>query len=241
MINHIAWIMDGNRRYSKKKNIALKEAYKLGMEQFLHVLDFQIKENIPHMSFFALSSDNYKKRSESELKPIVELIQDFFEDETIIEFFIKNSFNLSIRGDYKEIKNKQTNLKKKEREFLNTLEEKFNEINQKTQKPKFFAHIALNYDGEKELVFAFKQLLKKGFTEKEITIQKIKEHIYFNDVKAPEIIVRPGDAPRLSGFMLFDSKYSEIYFSKKLWPELTENDFKEIITWYSNQKRNFGN
>ena len=56
----------------------------------------------------------------------------------------------------------------------------------------------------------------------------------------PQVIVRPGDAPRLSGFMLWDSEYSEIYLTKKLWPELDENDFKDILEFYSKQSRNFG-
>jgi undecaprenyl diphosphate synthase len=75
MINHIAWIMDGNRRYSKKNNVSLKEGYKVGMDQFINILKFQIDKKIKHTSFFALSSDNYKKRPENELKPIVDLIK----------------------------------------------------------------------------------------------------------------------------------------------------------------------
>jgi undecaprenyl diphosphate synthase len=240
MINHIGWIMDGNRRYSKKNDISLKKGYKLGMEQFLNVLKFQIEENITHTSFFALSSDNYKKRAEYELKPIVDLIKEFFEDDKVIQFFIDNEFNITLRGNIEELEKKESFLKKQEKEFLSNLKYKFNEINEKVEKPTFFAHIALNYDGEEELIHSIKELIKQKVSVEEITAKKIKENLYFNDVKAPEIIVRPGNSPRLSGFLLFDSKYSEIYLTKKLWPELTKEDFKEIVNWYSNQKRNFG-
>ena len=72
--------MDGNRRYSKKKEITLKEAYKIGMLKFLDVLKFQKKNKIKNTSFFALSEDNYKKRKKSELKPIFDLIKNFFKD-----------------------------------------------------------------------------------------------------------------------------------------------------------------
>lgn len=240
MVNHIGWIMDGNRRYAKKNNMSLKEGYEAGMLQFLNILKFQIKENIPNMSFFALSCDNYKKRSQNELKPIVDLIKKFFEDEEIITFLTQNKFNLSIRGDYEEIEKKESFLKKEEKEFLGTLKQKFDEINQKTPKPTYFAHIALNYDGHEELVHATKKIIEQGHTIDEVTPDLIKKYSFFNNVKAPEIIVRPGDAPRLSGYLLFDSKYSEIYLTKKLWPELNQDDFKEILNWYSNQKRNFG-
>ena len=64
--------------------------------------------------------------------------------------------------------------------------------------------------------------------------------MYCDKTSIPDIIVRPGDAPRLSGFYLWDSKYSEIYLTKKLWPELNEEDFKNIINWFINIKRNFG-
>lgn len=240
MVNHIGWIMDGNRRYAKNKNISLKEGYKQGMEQFLNVLKFQISQDIRHTSFFALSTDNYKKRSEKELKPIVDLIKDFFEDKSIIDFFTQNNFNLTLRGDIEKIEEKETMLKRSEKEFLGNLRKKFNQINENVTQPKFFAHIAINYDGHEELVHATKKIIEEGITPEKITPSLLKEHLYFNDVKAPEIIVRPGNAPRTSGFLLFDSKYSEIYLTKKLWPELNQNDFKEILTWYSNQKRNFG-
>lgn len=240
MLNHIGFIMDGNRRFSKKNAVSLEIGYKKGMEQFIEVLKFQIKNQIKNTSFFALSCDNYEKRKESELKPIVDLLKEFFKNKEIIGFLKINKFHISIKGDIEKIEEKKTFLKTEEKKFLASLKEELQKINSNTSNPKFFAHIALNYDGQQEILHSFKKLLEKNISKEELSIEKIKENLYFNDILPPEIIVRPGDAPRLSGFLLFDSQYSEIYLTKKLWPELTQEDFEEILIWYKNQKRNFG-
>ncbi len=230
--------MDGNRRFAKKNNLNLKEAYKIGMEQFIEAIKIQIENNIEHTSFFALSTHNKNKRKKEELEPIGELIEEFFEQKTIEEFFVKNNILLHLKGNIKELKQNAPNLQFKKRKFIETLEEKFQEYKTKIPRPKFHVHIALNYDGQEEILHSFKELLKSG--NENPTIETIKKNLYFHDVPSPEIIVRPGDAPRLSGFLLFDSEYSECYFTKKLWPELKKEDFNEIISWFKNIKRNFG-
>lgn len=238
MLNHIGFIMDGNRRFAKKNNLTLKEAYKKGMEQFLDVINFQIQNKIKHTSFFALSTHNYSKRKKEELEPIAELVKEFFNQDEIEEFFLKNKIKISLRGNQKGLEEKKEKLDEEQKSFITTLEKRFDEFNSKLKNPKFFVHVALNYDGQEELVNAFNSLIEKR--KKDISIEDIKNNLYFNDVPSPDVIVRPGDAPRISGFLLFDSAYSEMYFSKKLWPELNDTDLENILKWFSNQQRNFG-
>jgi len=160
------------------------------------------------------------------------------------EFFKSNNIQVLIKGDIDQIKKKEKVLPESRRMFINELSEKFEGWNQELEEIKFKVNICLNYDGQREIVNATKKICEK-FVKGDINVADInedviKQNIYFSDSPAPEIIVRPGDAPRLSGFMLWDSKYSEIYLTKKLWPALTEEDFVEIIDWYSRIKRNFG-
>lgn len=238
MIQHIGFIMDGNRRYAEKNSMSLKEAYKIGMEQFLEAIKFQVAQNIPHTSFFALSTHNQKKRKKEELAPIGELIEEFFEQKNVENFFIENKILLHLRGNIESLKQNPARLQFKKKDFIKNLEKKLEEYNKKIPSPNFHVHIALNYDGQEEILKSLNQIIQKGI--KNPTLKTIKQHLYFADVPSPEIIVRPGNAPRLSGFLLFDSEYSECYFTKKLWPELQKEDFNEILQWFKNIKRNFG-
>lgn len=242
MVEHIAFIMDGNRRYAKKENITLKNGYHLGMKKFLEFVKYQIKYKIKTTSYFALSSENYLKRPLEEKEILFDLVKFFSNDTENEKFFISNSIQINLKGNISEIKQKEKiiNFGKS---FIDELEETIQNWNSQIKNPKYFVNIALNYSGQKEIIYSFNEILKQienGNLNKNLVDEKIiKKYLWFNQ-KEPEIIVRPGNAPRLSGFMLWDSQYSEIYFTSKLWPEMTEEDFKTILDWYSNIQRNFG-
>jgi undecaprenyl diphosphate synthase len=229
--------MDGNRRFAEKNNMSKKEGYNVGLEQFINFIKYQIKYNIKETSYFALSSDNLKKRSNYELNILKKLLETLSSDKEIKTLFVNNKIKLQIKGDV-------GNSKKKIKELgIEEFENKISKLNNENQTHAYTVNIALNYDGQIEISEAFKKVHKKiisgELSENQITPEIIKQNIWFNG-NIPEIIVRPGNAPRLSGFMLWDSGYSELYLTKKLWPELSEEDYKEIIDWYSKQKRNFG-
>lgn len=250
IIKHIAFIMDGNRRYAKKNNFSKKEGYKAGMDKFLDFVKYQVKYNIPETSFWALSTENWRKRGKDDLNPLYELLENFFEkDGKLEDYFFENKIKIEAKGDLKEFEDKQTNILPSQRKLFLDMQKRFEEYNQKLDVEtegnyNFKVNVCVNYGGNREILDAFKKILNKieiGELKKDkITESTIKENIYFADSPAPEVIVRPGDAPRLSGFMSWDSAYSEIYFTKKLWPELCEEDFLEILNWFESIKRNFG-
>jgi len=235
MIKHIAFIMDGNRRFAKKNNLSLETGYQKGFDQFINFVKYQVKNNIFETSFFALSKENLENRSELEIKTLFKIINFFNESEKMKNYFNENNIRLQLKGNISDLKKKDKKINK----WVCELEEE----NKKDKKVDFIVNIALNYNGQDEILHSFKEILKKQklgqLKEEEISIQTIKENLYFNG-EIPQIIVRTGDAPRLSGFMLWDSNYSEIFLSKKMWPELKEEDFLEILDWYKNIKRNFG-
>ena len=243
-ITHLAFIMDGNRRYGKKHRIENKDAYKLGLDKFLDIISFQVKYNIYETSFFALSHDNYEKRPENEKDALGELIKGFSKSENVKDFFRKHKIFVRIIGDIDEINRKDKKKLGLIGLSIKSLKKEIEKWNEGIDKPSFVVNIALNYDGHTEIKHAFKEISKKiekgELKTSSINEKTIKKHLWFNESNAPEVIVRPGDAPRLSGFMLWDSKYSEIYLTKKLWPEIDESDFVKILDWYKNIKRNFG-
>jgi len=242
-MEHIAFIMDGNRRYAKKQEIDKKEGYLKGIQKFMEIVSYQIKYKITETSFFALSSDNYKNRTNDDLDPLANLIENFYKNLKVKKFFIENNIEVAIKGDIDEVaKNEKKTLDRKHLQ-IKDMQKELDKWNEKSKPHKFKVNIALNYDGHNEIVQAVKKIAKKikdgELKDTSITDKTIKKHLWF-DSKEPDIIVRTGDAPRLSGFMLWDSKYSEIYLTKKLWPELDETDFIAILDWFKNIKRNFG-
>lgn len=245
MVEHIGFIMDGNRRYAKKQNISLKEGYQKGMEKFLEMISLQVKYNIPETSFFALSNDNLNNRDkDNELKPLAELMKLFSESKDIEKFFEEYKIKINLIGDIELLNKKVNKLKIIEKKFFKTLQKKYEEFNNKIGKAKFTVNVVLNYGGQSEIVHAVKEIVKKvqagEIKEKSINEKLVKENLWFKDSKPAEVIVRTGNSPRLSGFMLFDSQYSELYFTHKLWPEMDEVELVKIIDWYKEQERNFG-
>lgn len=229
--------MDGNRRYAKKNEISKEEGYKAGLDQFINFVKYQLEHKIEETSYYALSSDNLNKRPDEELKILKKLLETLVYDNQIKQLFIDNKIFISLKGDLNENHSrlKQFQMKKLKNEF-----ETWNQANKNHQ---YKVNIAVNYDGQLEILHSFKQILSKiesnELDKNEINLQTIKQNLWFNG-QIPQIIVRAGNAPRISGFMLWDSEYSEIYLTKKYWPELTKQDFEEILNWFSGQKRNFG-
>lgn len=246
MIKHIAFIMDGNRRYAKKNNFEKKEGYKAGIQQFKNFVRYQIEENIYETSFWALSTENWKNRELSDLKPLYDLLNDFFKKgDEIEEFFYENKIELNIIGDLEEFETENRFISNEKRKIFLDLKNRVEKHNNKLGNEfKFKVNLCINYGGQREILNAFKNIFKKiknnELKAEKITEKIIKENIYFSNSPAPEIIVRPGNAPRLSGFMSWDCAYSEIYLEEKFWPELTKEDFLKYLNWFENIQRNFG-
>lgn len=242
-IEHIAFIMDGNRRYGKLMNLSKNKAYSKGLETMFSMIKNQVKHGIKHTSFFALSADNYNKRTKEEIGQVLELAQELYKRRDIREFLKTNNVKIDIVGDVDKITSESRKELAGTGKVATKLLNELSKMNSEVDTPKFIATIALHYDGQLELVEAVKDIaakVKEGeMALNEINEDTIKSHIWFKQTP-PEIIVRPGDAPRLSGFMLWDSKYSEIYLTKKMWPEFDDTIFEEILLWYQGIKRNFG-
>jgi len=237
MTKHIAFIMDGNRRYSEKNKFGKNIGYKAGLDKFLEMVSYQIKYGIEETSFFALSSDNFKKRSEDELNVLKKLLETFHMDENVKEFFLRNKIKINVKG------NDSVNKGKLKSFGITNLKKKVENWNDENESHDFQVNLAVNYDGQEEIVHSIKEIFKQikegKIKESKISTKLIKENLWFTG-NEPDVIVRPGNVPRISGFMLWDSAYSEIYLTKKLWPELDESDFITILDWFKSIKRNFG-
>ena len=219
-LNHVAFIMDGNGRWGKKKRKSRNLGHFAGVNTVKKIVDASIKFQIPIVTFYVFSTENWK-RPRNEIKYLFSLIESFFKKE--ISNVIKNKIKIKIIGERKS-------LPKKLIEILTNAE-------LKTKKNKgILVNLALNYGSKYEILRSLKKIKNK----KTINQKDISNNLFTKNIPDPEILIRTGGKKRLSNFMLWQLAYSELYFVKKLWPDFNKNDLMSILKDYKKIKRNFG-
>jgi undecaprenyl diphosphate synthase len=225
---HVGIIMDGNRRYAKKKGLISTLGHYHGAKSLEKLLKDIYEDNldIKEVTFYAFSMENFK-RSNEELDALFKVFRENMKVLNSDKKFRPNA-RIRFRG--------RLNL------FPEDLQEEMNKIMASNNDDyKITLNFLMAYNGQDEIADAVNKIIGNG--EKEITRDTIKKHIYLNDSKEADIIIRTGmdDGARLSGFMLWDSSYAELYFLKEFWPEFSHKMLKEIVEDYKNNRhRRFG-
>tara|TARA_B100001057_G_C22542512_1_gene830190 strand:+ start:125 stop:802 length:678 start_codon:yes stop_codon:yes gene_type:complete len=222
ILNHIAFIMDGNGRWGVKKKKGRNFGHLQGVKTVEKMVKASLKLRIPIITFYVFSTENWK-RPQKEINFLFNLIGKYFNQE--IKNVIKNGIKINIIG--------KSNL------LPSNLKNILNNTIKKTKKNKqLIVNLALNYGSKNEITEAINKIIKKN---KKISEKQIEKNLYTIDLPDPDILIRTGGRKRLSNFMLWQLAYSELYFLDKLWPDFNEKDLKKIIKKYKNEKRNFGN
>ncbi len=207
-LNHVAFIMDGNGRWGKKKNKNRNFGHYAGVKTVKKIVESSIKFKIPIVTFYVFSTENWK-RPKAEINFLFNLINSYFKSE--LQNVIKNEIKINIIGELNKLPNKLKSILK--------------ETTQKTKKnKKILVNLALNYGSKRELINAFKKIRSKKLTE-----NNIKNYLYTKNIPDPDILVRTGGRKRLSNFMLWQLAYAELYFLDKLWPDFTPKDLHSIL------------
>ena len=222
-INHLAIIMDGNQRWSKKNKISLEKAYNKGFEKLLEVTNYCIKKNINYLTVYALSTENIERKS---VNLIFDLIKKKYK-KLLNDISKSNLIKIKIIGEKKNLS----------RSLFNILDEV--EKNTKNQS-KINLNIAFNYGTDEEVINILKKSLKIGYKPEEINTKIIKSFMYLKDTPDPDILVRTGGFHRLSNFLLLNLKYTELFFTKTLWPDITINEINDILNSYLSIERKYG-
>jgi len=217
-LNHIAFIMDGNGRWGKKKGKGRNFGHLKGVETVKKIVKGAIKLNIPIITFYVFSSENWK-RPKKERNYLFKLIKIYFSKE--LKSIIKQGIKINILGERKKL---STDLKKILKKTT------FNTKNNK----KIVVNLAINYGSKNEII----QALSK--TKKKINIKNIEKNLYTKNIPNPDILIRTGGYQRLSNFLLWQMAYTELFFLKKLWPDFNLNDLSKILKRYKKIQRNFG-
>ena len=216
-LNHIAFIMDGNGRWGKNKNKGRNYGHLKGVETVKKIVGSSIKLKIPFITFFVFSSENWK-RPKTEIKFLFKLIKNYFHKE--IDNVTKQGIKINILG---EIGKLPSDLKKTLIKCENLT---------KTNK-NINVNLAINYGAKNEILMAVKK-------SKKLSMKNLEKNLYTKNMPNPEILIRTGGNQRLSNFMLWQLAYTELFFLKKLWPDLKSSDLKNIIKKFKSIKRNYG-
>lgn len=231
MPKHVAIIMDGNRRYSKLQgNMNAIEGHKRGVDTLENVLEWCIDLGINIVTVYAFSTENFK-RSNEEVKDLMQLFVDSFLSISSNKKIHKNEVRLKAVG--------RLDL------FPEDVREAIADAEKSTEKyDKRLINIAMGYDGRVEIVDAFKKIANKvksgEINPEDIDEKMINDNLYTAGLEDPNLVIRTSGEERLSGFLLWQSSYSELYFTDSLWPELRKVDFLRAIRSYTQRQRRFG-
>ena len=222
---HIAIIMDGNRRWARAHHLPDIKGHEAGSDALEKVVESAGNLGVKTVTVYALSTENIKERAKREVIGLFNLMRRGYQ--TKLKKMMKNGVKVSVLGELE-------GLPETVRRIINEIRKTY--IKQESIK----LNIALNYGGKKELVEAIKDIVKEGIDVDKINEKLIERHLYTNGIPDPELVIRTGGRSRLSNFLLWQTAYSEVYFTKTLWPDFNGEGLKRAIIWYQNQKRNFG-
>ena len=217
-LNHVAFIMDGNGRWGKKRNKGRNYGHIKGVDTLKKIVKSSIKIKIPIITFYVFSSENWK-RPKKEVNFLFKLIKSYFSKE--IENVKKQGIKINIFGELNKLNSELKHVLKKS-------------VDLTKNNKKIIVNLAINYGSRNEIFKTLKNLKKKK------NLKTFEKNLYTKNMPHPDILIRTGGRNRLSNFMLWQIAYSEIFFLKKLWPDFSSIDLKNIIKKYKKIKRNYG-
>ena len=220
---HIGFIMDGNRRWARARGVPTLEGHRKGYLKLLQIIEWGIEYKVPVLSFFAFSTENWK-RSKSEVSYLMDLVKLVFTKH--LEDFHSKGVKVLVSGV-------PDGLSEDIQEIIHRAQEKTN------KNTKLTIQVCFNYGGRAEIVEAVKQVVSEGIPVGKITEQEITNRL-FHQLPDPDIIVRTSGEKRLSNFLTWQSVYSELLFVKKHWPAFSKKDFERVLRVYAQRQRRYG-
>ena len=223
-INHVAIIMDGNRRWAREHNLPTPAGHKKGVDSLREITRACDDLGIKYLTVYAFSTENWNRKQE-EVDFLMDLVAITLKNE--LEEMHKEGVKISFIGDLSRFNEKLQKV-----------------INNSVEKTKFNKgvnlQIALNYGSRDEITNAVKQIVKLGYTAEEITPQIISENLYTSNIPDPDLLIRTGGEKRISNYLLWQIAYSEVIVVDEYWPEFNKNSLIKCIEEYSKRQRRYG-
>lgn len=231
---HIGMVLDGNRRFARKSGYELKLGHELGASKAEEVLEWCLELGINHVTMWVFSTDN-KGRSEEELQYLFKLFKHEAERMVANPRIHSNKVRVKIIGNIEDFPEET-------RAALIELEEQTADYDQ------MLLNIAIGYGGREEITHAVQRLLKEKLSQGEeledvvndLSPDEIGQYLYTAGTPDPDFVIRTSGEIRLSGFLLWQTAYSEYYFCDVFWPSFRRLDFLRALRNYQARERRFG-
>lgn len=223
-LQHVALIMDGNRRWAKKNNGDELSGHKKGAENLEVVLKFFYEQDVKYITLYAFSTENWN-RTDEEIKYLLRLFEGYLSE--FSKKILKNDVRVSAIGD-------MTRFPEKIQATVKDMEEK---TKHKTGRHVIFA---LNYGGRDEIIRAIKKMDAEKVDLSKLTEEQFEQYLDTSGLPDPELLIRTSNEHRLSNFLLWQVSYSEIVFLETLWPDISKKDLQYCVDEYYKRIRRFG-
>ena len=220
---HVAIIMDGNGRWAKSKHLPRVMGHHAGVRAVERTVRAAKDLDIPYISLYAFSTENWK-RPKGEVLGLMGLFRYYMNSK--LNELCREKTRMRFAGDLAA-------LPEDIRQILRSAEEKTEQYEERQ------LIICLNYGGRKEIIDAINKITAQN-PQSPVTEEMLRENLYLPDVPDPDLIIRTSGELRLSNFWLWQSSYSEYYFTDKYWPDFNKEDLEEAVKDYYERERRYG-
>lgn len=225
---HIAIIMDGNARWAKEKGLATGFGHKAGLEAIKSVTRAAFDLGVKYLTIYAFSTENWQRPRE-EINYLMGLLDDYLQKE--VNVLVEAGVRIVVSGSMINIEPK--------------LKAKIEKLEKQTAKNESIClNVAFDYGSRQEILMALGKIII-AIENKKLTIDAVDESLissslYHPEIPDPDLIIRTAGEKRLSNFMLWQAAYSELYFTKKYWPDFNREDLKQAILDFNKRERRYG-
>ena len=217
---HLGFIVDGNRRWAKARNLPTLEGHRKGFKKVEMVAEKMIEHGVKYISFYLFSTENWN-RSKEEVDYLMDLVRT--QIMSMVQKLKKKDIRCVVLGSTKQV--------------APDILEKLRDAEETTKNCKRGTiGICFNYGGQQEIAEAAAAAAKEG----DITVESIQSHLYHPEVPACDMIIRTSGEQRISNFLLWRAAYSEFLFIPKPFPDMKEADLQNVLDEYTNRHRRFG-
>ncbi len=221
---HIAIIMDGNGRWAEMRGVSRVEGHRRGAERAREIIEACHEIGIKNLTLYTFSIENWK-RPDDEVTTLMNLLRHYLDKET--QDMVIKGISFRVIGDIDLLpQDLISQLRETEKKTVNG--------------NRMRLILALSYGGRNEIIRAIKKVIINGLKIDEIDEERFKDYLDTKGIPDPDIIIRTSGEKRLSNFLIYQSAYSELYFTETLWPDFTKEEFFEAIRDYQRRQRRFG-
>ena len=224
---HIAVIMDGNGRWAKQKGLPRRFGHQAGVKSAKHIIKVCLNLGVEYLTLYTFSTENWK-RPPQEVNTLLRLLEDYITKRRKV-FSEYDKLRCRVIGRWQELPGELP------RKIKNMIEETENNSGLNLT-------LAINYGGRAEIVDAVKKIIQDISEHKIDSIDEstFGKYLFTSDIPDPDLLIRTAGEFRISNFLLWQSSYSEIYVTRKLWPDFRKRDLVKAINNYSKRRRKFG-